>query len=96
MLRCSRSHACTTSLQTADWVALCTIVSAGTAEEKLWFSCARNFHGGVARCLLRTADLPLELKVMQRIAVIAAAVVWAAVWAEHSELPAFGCRAVTS
>ena len=87
MLLCSRSHVCTSSLQTADWVALCTIVSAGTAEEKLWFSCARNFHGGVARCLLRTADFPLELKVMPRIAVIAAAA---------SELPAFRCRALTS
>ena len=46
-----------------DWVALCTVVSATAAEEKLWFSRARQFHRGVARCLLQIADLPLQLKV---------------------------------
>jgi len=44
------------------WVALCTIVSAASAEEKRWFSCARQFHGGVARCLLRTTDMTRKLQ----------------------------------
>lgn len=43
------------------WVALCTIVSAASAEEKRWFSCARQFHGGVARCL-RTTDMTRKLQ----------------------------------
>ena len=46
-----------------EWVALCTIVSAASAEEKLWFSRARQIHGGVARCLLRVTDLCLQMKV---------------------------------
>ena len=46
-----------------DWVALCTVVSAATAEEKLWFHRARRSHCGVARCLQRIAALPLQLKV---------------------------------
>ena len=46
-----------------EWVALCTVVSAATAEEMLWFHRARRSHGGVARCLQRIAALPLQLKV---------------------------------